>query len=124
MNVTSLRQWIKTTREVEGVNWYLRDSTPIHDYNKLFNLVVYDSDGNIVQRINHIEPRRGAIPSKFLMQISAVRIEAGINAHFAEASRKAGKDPAEEHARFKAIWLETGQKAFVDGVAKPTVSTD
>jgi hypothetical protein len=124
MNVTSLRQWIKTTREVEGVNWYLRDSTPIHDCNKLFNLVVYDSEGNIVQRINHIEPRRGAIPSKFLMQISAARIEAGINAHFAEAIRKAGKDPVEEHAKFRAIWLETGQKSFVDGVVASSIVSD
>ena len=124
MNVTSLRQWIKSTREREGVNCYLRDSTPIHDYNKLFNLVVYDSDGNIVQRINYIEPRRGTIPLKFLMQIADVRILAGINAHFSEAIRKAGKDPVEEYARLNAIWLESGHKAFVNGVAEPSGTTD
>lgn len=110
MDVVKLREWIKETRDSEGVNWYLRDVTKTHEYNKIFNLVVYNDSGEVVHTVEFIEPRRGIIPPKFITRIADARELAGINSGFLHAVSLDLTRNAPEIFRLKRQeWLESGK---------------
>lgn len=110
MDVAKLREWIKETRDSEGVNWYLRDVTKTHEYNKIFNLVVYSDTGEVVHTVEFIEPRRGVIPTKFIARIADAREMAGINSGFVHQISQDETRNAQEIYRLKRQdWLDGGK---------------
>ncbi|MFP1132911.1 hypothetical protein [Asticcacaulis sp. W401b] len=110
MDVAKLREWIKYTRDSEGVNWYLRDVTKTHEYNKIFNLIVYNDHGEVVHTVEYIEPRRGVIPTKFISRIADARELAGINSGFVhQVSQDLKGNPQEIFRLKRQDWLDAGK---------------
>ena len=115
MDVAKLREWIKYTRDYEGVSWYLRDVTKTHEYNLIFTLVVYNDEGKVVHMVEYIEPRRGMIPPKFIKRIADARELAGINSGFVfSLSKEATKDPRAIFAAKRDEWLSSGKIEWIN----------
>ncbi len=116
MTLSELRRFVAATREREGVNWYLVDSTPLPvETDRLFTLLCYDDDGRLVRQVADIGEQAGAIPAGILLAIAEARATAGINSHFLRrASRKSASAGRDAFSEARRRWLEQGRQAFLD----------
>lgn len=114
MDLAKLREWIKYTRDTEGVSWYLRDVTKTLEFNQIFSLIVYSDSGEVAHSVEFIEPRRGVIPEKFLSRIADAREHAGINSGFVFSLKNdATRNAAEIFRQRRSDWLSEGKQAWL-----------
>lgn len=121
MTLPELRRFVAASREREGVNWYLFDSTPVlSECDQVFILLCYDDGGRIVRQVAGIAEQAGGIPFDVMQAIADARTAAGVNNYFLRrAMRKIGGRNAFYEARHR--WLEQGRQAFLDAHA-PTLT--
>ena len=114
MTLRELRAFIAGTREREGVNWYLLDSTPVLGGSGLvFTLICYDDNGEVINQVPFIEERIGGkVPTETLLEIAAVRPRAGINAHFLAKAGKKGGSPLKIFEEARDRWISGAGDAF------------
>ncbi len=114
MTLRELRTFIAGTREREGVNWYLLDSTPVLGGSGLvFTLICYDDDGEVINQVPFIEERIGGqVPTETLLEIAAVRPRAGINSYFLTKAAKKGASPLKIFEEARDRWMNGAGDAF------------
>ena len=116
MNLSELKTFIIETRRVEGVSWFLVDSSPLKYRKVLYTLYVFDDRRNVVATVGAIEELNKAIPRHKIHAVALTREIAGINRSFILAHGEGeGREGAQYlFERAKENWLARGFDDFIN----------
>ncbi len=115
MTLAELRSYIHCTREQEGVNWYLQNTS--ETFGLSFDLYLYSEDIAVVDlfyRVTDIREESGRLPIEKLAEIAAARDIAVMNPLWRTRRTNKGKPTRDEiFASSRNRWLEYGRYTFV-----------
>lgn len=116
MTLLDLRQFVKALRELEGVNWFLGDTTPlVHKTNVMFSLYCYSDEGNLVHTIPYIEEREaGTVPGDIIRSIASARLLCGVNSSFLHQKPLKNKPPKmQQYTTARQAWVDARMFDFI-----------
>jgi hypothetical protein len=117
MRLADLRNFILTTRQTEGVNWFLTDVTPHLKFkSQLYQLFCYDDYGQLMKVVDMIEERVGnAVPRYKLQEISEARSYCGINSWYLRRKPNVSEETKKERfiEKFEE-WVDGKCNEFIE----------
>lgn len=107
MTLAELKKFVADTRHHEGVSWYLRDDSPLNQLGLMYTMLVFNSEGALVETIQYIEERLAKrVPQEQLTRIAAARVKAGINPGFVRNYKPVnGEDAQSWFELCRSKWL-------------------